>query len=198
MSANIKNYIENICEGILKKIGIKKGQVILDFGCGVGNYTIPAAKIIGNKGKIYALDESKSKLMELSQRVKSAGLNNIKIINTSGKLSFELEDMSIDVILLYDIFWYFPLGSSNLSKLLKEVYRVSKANALISVHPEHIEIEKLKQEIEKDGFYLQNRFSGDIIHDGEPEKSQILNFRKQVPIIPTAKQMYFLKAKLPK
>jgi ubiquinone/menaquinone biosynthesis C-methylase UbiE len=186
MSSHIKNYIENRCEEILKKIGIKKDHVILDFGCGVGNYTIPAAKITGNKGKIYALYESESKLMELSRRVKSAGLNNIKIINTSGKLSFELEDMSADVILLYDIFWYFPLGNSNLSKLLKEVYRVSKANALISVYPEHIEIEKLKQKIEKSGFYLQNRFSGDIIHDGESEKSQILNFRKQVPIIPKA------------
>lgn len=178
MSVYIKNYTENRCEEILKKVGIKNDQVILDFGCGVGSYTIPAAKIIGNKGKIYALDENKSKLMELSRRVKKAGLKNIKIKNTSGKLTFELEDMSVDVILLYDIFWYFPLGNPNLSKLLKEVYRVSKANALISVHPEHIEIEKLKQEIEKDGFYLQNRFSGDIIHDGEPERGQILNFRK--------------------
>ena len=65
----------------MKKVGIKKGQVILDFGCGVGNYTIPAAKIIGEKGKIFALDESNSKIMELSRRVKSTGLNNIKIIN---------------------------------------------------------------------------------------------------------------------
>ena len=120
--------------------------------------------------------------MELSRRVKLTGLNNIKIINTSGKLSFELEDKSVDVILLYDIFWYFPLGSPSLSKLLKEVYRVSKANALISVYPEHIEIEKLKQEIENSGFHLQNRFSGVIIHEGEPEKSQVLNFRKQVPV----------------
>jgi ubiquinone/menaquinone biosynthesis C-methylase UbiE len=179
MSVHIKDYVENRCEEILKKVGIKTGQVILDFGCGVGNYTIPAAKITGNKGKIYALDESESKLLELSRRVRSAGLKNIKIINTSGKLNFELEDMSADVILLYDIFWYFPLGDPNLSKLLKEVYRISKDNALISVYPEHIEIEKLKKEIEKSGFYLQNRFSGDIIHEGEPEKGQILNFRKQ-------------------
>lgn len=176
---NIKNYIERKCKEILKKIGIKEGQIVLDFGCGVGNYTIPAAKIVGNKGKIHALDESKSKLRELSQKAKSVGLKNIKRIETSGKLNFGLEDKSVDVVLLYDIFWYFPLRDPKLSKLLKEVYRVSKANALISVYPEHVEIEELKHEMEKAGFCLQNRFSGEIVHEGEPEKSQILNFRKK-------------------
>ena len=27
-----------------KEIGIKSGQIILDFGCGRGHYSIPAAK----------------------------------------------------------------------------------------------------------------------------------------------------------
>ena len=34
----------------LKEIGLKYGQRVLDFGCRVGHYTIPAAKVVGNKG----------------------------------------------------------------------------------------------------------------------------------------------------
>lgn len=32
---------------VLSELGVKAGQVILDFGCGSGTYTIPAAKLVG-------------------------------------------------------------------------------------------------------------------------------------------------------
>ena len=118
--------IKEKCKEILEEVGIKSGQVVVDFGCGKGNYAIPAAEIIGNKGKIYALDENKSKLIELSRRAKSIELENIQIINTDGNLNFNLKDNSVDVVLLYDIFWYFPLTEPDLRKLLKEVYRILK------------------------------------------------------------------------
>jgi len=179
MKNNIKNYREERCKDILEKIGIEEGQIVLDFGCGGGNYTIPAAKIIGNEGKVYAVDEDEYKLKDLQEKAKSANLQNIEIIKTSGELNFGFEDGVFDVVLLYDIFWYFSLQSPELSELLKGVYRVLKPSGLISVYPEHIEIEKLKQKIEKFGFRLINGFRGKIIHEGRPEQSQILNFRKE-------------------
>ncbi len=94
-------------------------------------------------------------------------------------MNFGFENATFDVVLLYDIFWYFSLQSPKLLELLKEVYRVLKSDGLISVYPEHIEIEKLKQKMEKSGFYLINRLRGKIIHEGKPEQSQILNFRKE-------------------
>ena len=42
---------------LLKDVGIKAGQVVLDFGCGSGTYTVPAARTVGDKGKVYALDK---------------------------------------------------------------------------------------------------------------------------------------------
>jgi SAM-dependent methyltransferase len=35
---------------------IKPGAHVLDYGCGPGNYTIAAAKLVGPSGKVYAVD----------------------------------------------------------------------------------------------------------------------------------------------
>ncbi len=43
-------------QNILKEANIKSGYSILDYGCGPGAYTIIAAKIVGETGKVYALD----------------------------------------------------------------------------------------------------------------------------------------------
>ena len=172
------NNTESKCSEILIRTGVREGQVVLDFGCGSGNYTIPAAKIVGNKGKVYALDKDAYKLKELAQRAKADGLKNIETIETGGEPNSGLEDSSLDVVLLYDIFWYFPVTDPKLARLLKEAHRVLRGDGLMSVYPEHIEIEELKQEIDRAGFRLQNRFSGKVIHESRSEQGQILNFRK--------------------
>jgi ubiquinone/menaquinone biosynthesis C-methylase UbiE len=174
----VANNTESKCREILIRTGIREDQVVLDFGCGSGNYSIPAAKIVRDKGKVYALDKDAYKLRELARRAKSDGLNNIETIETGGEPNSGLEDSSVDAVLLYDIFWYFPVTDPTLARLLKEAYRVLRDDGLLSVFPEHVEIEELRQEIERTGFRLQNRFSGQLIHDGSPEQGQILNFRK--------------------
>jgi len=40
-------------EIFLKDIGMTGNQSILDFGCGLGNYTIPAAVVVRRMGKVY-------------------------------------------------------------------------------------------------------------------------------------------------
>jgi len=70
---------------ILKQIGIKRGQTVLDFGCGYGAYTIPVAEIVGEQGRVYALGKDKEALDELMQRGESAGLKNIDRMETSGE-----------------------------------------------------------------------------------------------------------------
>jgi len=62
---------------VLEKIGIRRGQTVLDFGCGYGIYTIPAAKIVGEQGRVYALDKDKEALDDLMRKAESAGLRNI-------------------------------------------------------------------------------------------------------------------------
>jgi len=127
---------------ILKRIGIKTGVSVLDFGCGSGTYTIPVAKIVGKQGRVYALDKDKNALDNLMKKAELAGLKNIKKMATSGELEIELPDESVDVSLIFDIFhhYYFPQIEDR-KRLLDEIYRITKINGFVSVWTKHMESE---------------------------------------------------------
>lgn len=127
---------------ILKRIGIKTGVSVLDFGCGSGTYTIPVAKIVGKEGRVYALDKDKNALDNLMKKAELAGLKNIKKMATSGELEIELPDESVDVSLIFDVFhhYYFPQIEDR-KRLLHEIYRITKINGFVSVWPKHMESE---------------------------------------------------------
>jgi len=69
--------IESRAIELLERIGIRRGQAVLDFGCGYGAYTIPVAKIVGEQGRAYALDKDKEALDALIQKARSAGKGSL-------------------------------------------------------------------------------------------------------------------------
>jgi len=179
--------IESRALEVLRRIGIKRGQTVLDFGCGYGAYTIPAAKIVGAQGRVYALDKDKEALDELMQKVGSAGLKNIAGVDTSGKLEIKLTDESVDVVLLFDVFhsFYFPQAEDR-RKLLGEIFRVMKPFAFlsISVWPNLIEPEA-EGDIRNADFRLKKEVLETLTDDIKGlETRRILCFRK-AKYIPT-------------
>jgi cyclopropane fatty-acyl-phospholipid synthase-like methyltransferase len=44
------------CTELFRKIGMRDGDTVIDFGCGVGNYAFAAAEVVGPGGHVYALD----------------------------------------------------------------------------------------------------------------------------------------------
>ncbi|RLB23255.1 MAG: hypothetical protein DRG73_05595 [Deltaproteobacteria bacterium] len=165
---------------ILKRIGIKTGVSVLDFGCGSGTYTIPVAKIVGKEGRVYALDKDKNALDNLMKKAELAGLKNIKKMATSGELEIELPDESVDVSLIFDVFhrYYFPQIEDR-KRLLDEIYRITKINGFVSVWPKHMESEA-RDEIEHANFYMEREYVGTLIHDNKNiETGKVINFRKK-------------------
>ena len=165
---------------ILQRIGIKRGHIVLDFGCGSGTYTIPVAKIVGKQGKVYALDKDKNELDNLMKKAKLGGLKNIRRMATSGELRIELPDESVDVSLLFDVFhhYYFPQIDDK-KRLMDEIYRITKTNGFVSIWPKHMESE-IRDEIEGANFYLEKEYFGTLIHDNKDiETGKVINFRKK-------------------
>lgn len=185
MKDDLKKWLEEVGERSLRQVGIRKGDDVLDFGCGLGNYTIPVARIVGEERRVYALDKGRRDLSELMRKAKSERLKNIERMGTSGELKIDLEDESVDVVLLYDIlhYYYFPRVGDR-RKLLREVYRILKPGALLSVYPTHLQLyrhpklEDIKREIDSANFHLEKECSVMLIHEETLEKGQVLNFRK--------------------
>ena len=178
---DMEKWIDNGGEKFLEDIGIKRDQSILDFGCGVGNYTIPAATVAGERGKVYAVDKNKESLDEMMQRAEKIGLKNIERIDVSEEIKVSLQNESVDVVLLYDVIHLVD----NRNGLLTEIYRVSKPNALISVYPKHhwehmnMELNDVKDEIESASFTYERELYKILMHDDCLEEGYILNFRKK-------------------
>ncbi|MCK4332492.1 MAG: class I SAM-dependent methyltransferase [Thermoplasmatales archaeon] len=176
-----KKWLDQMGEIFLIDIGIRQKQTVLDLGCGVGNYAIPAAGVVGRSGKVYAVDKNRESLDELIQRTEERGLENIEIADVSEESDLPLQDESIDVVLLYDVIHLVD----NRTELLADIYRVSKPNALVSVYPKHhqehmnMELDDVKDEIEAAGFSFERMIYKILIHDNCLEQGYVLNFRKQ-------------------
>lgn len=82
---------------LLQQMGIKAGDTVLDFGAGIGYFSIPALDFVGESGKVIAIDLSKRMLKELRKR---AGERPNLVISQSR----DLGSYSADIILLITVF----------------------------------------------------------------------------------------------
>jgi ubiquinone/menaquinone biosynthesis C-methylase UbiE len=66
-------------EAILADIGLKPGFTFIDVGCGEGFFTLPAARIVGRKGKVYGLDIYKEAIDHLREKALKEELTNLNL-----------------------------------------------------------------------------------------------------------------------
>jgi len=65
-------------DSILASIGLNLGFTFADVGCGSGFFSIPAAKIVGKKGKVFALDSDEEAIATLRKKAFTKNLTNIE------------------------------------------------------------------------------------------------------------------------
>lgn len=157
---------------LLKKIGLRAGQTILDFGCGPGIFTLPAAEIAGENGMVIALDVRPQPLERVREKAINAGLNNIRtILLESPDLSTGLTAGSTDAILVFDMLH----SVADRQGLFLELHRVLKKNGLLSIFPMHLGTEKLLKMVDESQlFFKKDIFSAPDYHS----PSEVVNFTK--------------------
>jgi len=182
MLSEVEKWTGRDGERFLKGVGIEKGWQVLDFGCGKGHYTIPLAKVVGDKGKVFAFDKDQQSLDELKKLIKENNLFNIELIK--GETTLPLGNNVVDAVLCYDMIHY--IGDRAL--IYSEVYRVLKSRGLFSLYPKHYKedyplmelsllgLDDIIKEAEKARFVLKGKLDRRCLHDDSYNDCVVLNF----------------------
>ena len=74
----------------LENLGLQPGDIMADIGCGIGYFTIPASEVVGETGKVFAMDISFEMIQEVEKKAEENNITNIKTIVT------EENDLKVD------------------------------------------------------------------------------------------------------
>ncbi len=184
MRSHVETWLEGDGAAFLRRIGLKPGDRVLDFGCGRGHYSIPAAQVVGTAGRVLAMDKEGKALEGLKQWAEKFGLTNLEPRLTAGALAVDSPDGSFDAILAYDVIHY----PERREPLFAEFHRVLKGGGFLSVYPKHrrgdhplppmacLSLDEIVAEVAGAGFSPRRRFYERLLHDESYNQGVVINF----------------------
>jgi ubiquinone/menaquinone biosynthesis C-methylase UbiE len=136
--------------------GLKPGQKVLEVGCGPGFFTIPAARIVGDGGFVYALDINPIAVEHVQRKVKRLCPGTVEVIRADANKT-GLPDESVDVAFLFSVIHAFP----DAGKVMKEMHRVLKSNGVLSILSRWSQ-QKLVDVVAANGFFHLREKTGRV------------------------------------
>ena len=107
---------------------LKKGEVVLDLGCGAGFDAFLASRKVGPSGKVYGVDMTEEMIKKAKSNAAKNNINNVEFL--LGEIEdLPLEDNTIDVIISNCVINLSP----NKEQVFKEAKRVLKENGRLAI-----------------------------------------------------------------
>jgi ubiquinone/menaquinone biosynthesis C-methylase UbiE len=149
----------NKAKNIIKFLDIKRGMIVLDFGCGPGRLSIPLAHEVGETGKVIALDIQTKMLDKVKIKAQKENLKNITFLHAAAGEG-ALEKNNFDRAVLITVIGEIP----NQKKALEEIYASLKPGGILSIaeiifDPHYQRYDKIFQLTKDVGFKKVNLFS---------------------------------------
>jgi ubiquinone/menaquinone biosynthesis C-methylase UbiE len=143
---DLKDWLFPSVDKRVAGFGIQEGMTVVDYGCGPGRYTIRFAKLVGEQGKVYAVDVQELAIETVKQKMNSLGLKNVVSVVAKGYTT-DIPDQSADMVFALDMFF----GVSDPSALLAEIHRIVKPTGVLILDDGHQSRQKTLEKLNRSG-----------------------------------------------
>ena len=157
---------------VVKELAIPAGSHVADVGCGSGYWTFRLSKVVGDRGRVYAVDFDRNAVTYMKERIAKVGSKNVKLI-LSKSFDTLLKPNSIDLALLVNVHFLKQPNEpedSQVSEDFPGFYRsIHKAlrpgGRMAMVEPDkdtkssrHVSTAEIAKQMEGVGFKLKKRY----------------------------------------
>ena len=125
---------------LLDRVPVKPGMKILDYGCGIGSYTIPLAKMVGSEGRIFAVDIQPLAIKAVEEKASKRGLTNVEAMLVDS-YDTGIEESSVDLVLIIDTIHRID----DRDAMFQEMHKILKQDGLLFLDKGHVDDSEIKE-----------------------------------------------------
>jgi len=159
--------LKNNAREIIASLGLKKGDLVGDFGSGGGYFALEFAKIVGPTGQVYAIDNQQKNLDFVKKRSRREALDNVAFIQAETEMN-KIAEGSLDLLFSRNVIHHLSDPAKhlqNLKRFLKPDGRLAiidhkpkRGLSFVALFKHHTPSATILQETEKAGYTLMKSF----------------------------------------
>jgi ubiquinone/menaquinone biosynthesis C-methylase UbiE len=144
----IIDFVHPYIDKRVQNFGIQPGMTVVDYGCGPGRYTTRFAHLIGDRGRVFAVDIHELAIEGVKKRIQKQGLKTVTPVLAKDYDS-GIPDGVADVVCAIDTFF----AINDPSAFLKEIRRITHPEGFLVIDDGHQSRKETKRKIAASGYW---------------------------------------------
>jgi ubiquinone/menaquinone biosynthesis C-methylase UbiE len=146
---NVVDFLYPYIDRRVTTFGIRQGMTVVDYGCGPGRYTIRFSKLVGETGRVYAVDIHPLAVEAVRRKIAEYQLQNVVPMLASGYDS-PIPDHTADVVCALDMFFAIQMPA----EFLGELKRITRQDGMLIIDDGHQPRAVTKKNILESGHWV--------------------------------------------
>lgn len=167
---------------MIRELGVPQGSAVIDFGCGIGRYSIPISQAAGEDGIVFAMERNASEIDLLKKRIEAFAKHApIEVCHSDGIDLQSADDCTIDALFAFDVLQYvkdWDTFFASVRRVLKPEGRFHVYPAAVP-HPDAVDLSKLKKCLNNAGFTEETSRQYSMMHNKDMVEDSVYTFHIQ-------------------